>query len=107
MRSTPARLWEGTGQGVYLDRAATAFDIFDRCRANVADDDLTVGKFAYGPAIMSRLAGQERSLTVSGKCADNLIRSQQPKGRWTYTRSGDHNEVARTALLDFCAELTT
>ena len=106
-QSTFAKLWGGTGQATYLDRAARAFDIFGRCRANVAGDDLTVGKVAYETAIMYRLTGQDRYLTVCRECADNLIRSQQPEGYWTYAPRGDHKEVARTALLDFCAELTT
>jgi hypothetical protein len=101
------KMFEATGQPAYLDRAAVVFDVFDRCRPNVAGDDLTVGKVAYGTAILYRLTGQEHYLTVCRECADNLIRSQESDGFWLYDRRGDIKVLNRSTLLDFCAELTT
>lgn len=100
------KLYEATGEAAQLDRAAAAFDVFDRCRANVADDDLTVGKVAYGSAVLYRLTGEKRYLDACRDCAANLIRTQEPDGYWLYDRRGDITELNRSTLLDFCAELT-
>ena len=102
-----AKLFEVTGEQKYLDRAAVVFDVFDRCRPNIAGDDLTVGKVAYGTAVLYRLTGDERYLTACQESANNLIRSQHPDGFWLYDRRGDIKELNQSTLLDFCAELTT
>ena len=101
-----AKVFEVTGEQEFLDRAAVVFDVFDRCRPNIAGDDLTVGKVAYGTAILYRLTGDERYLGACQDSANNVIRSQHPDGFWLYDRRGDIKELNRSTLLDFCAELT-
>ena len=100
------KMYEATGEAEHLDRAAAAFDVFDRCQANVADDDLTVGKVGYGAALLHRLTGEQRYLDACRRCAANLIRTQQDDGYWLYERRGDITELNRSTMLDFCAELT-
>lgn len=101
-----AKLYKYTSQKEYLERANSVFQVFDRCRENVADDDLSVGKVAYGTAILYRLTEGEKYLEVCRECSDNLIQNQQSEGYWLYERRGDIKELNRSTLLDFCAEMT-
>jgi hypothetical protein len=99
------KLFELIGDRTCLDRARHAFRIFEPCRPNVAGDDLTVGKVAYGTALLYRLTGEEAYLDTCRQCAQNLIQSQNEDGYWFYGRRRDVTELNRTTLLDFCAEM--
>ncbi|KKM02336.1 hypothetical protein LCGC14_1785440, partial [marine sediment metagenome] len=101
-----AKLSEATGEGAFLDRASSVMALFERCRGNVAGDDLTVGKVAYASVVMYRLTDDARYLDICRQCSENLIRSQHADGYWSYQRRGDITEVNRSTMLDFCAELT-
>ena len=99
------KLFEFTGDQMYLDRARRAFEIFEPCRPNVAGDDLTVGKVAHGTAVLYRLTGDKACLDTCRQCAQNLIQSQHEEGFWLYGRRADMRELNRTTVLDFCVEM--
>ena len=99
------KLFELTGDRTCLERARHAFEIFEPCRPNVAGDDLTVGKVAYGAALLYRLTGDGAYLDTCRQCAQNVIQSQNEEGFWLYGRRADMRGINRTTLLDFCAEM--
>jgi hypothetical protein len=76
-----AKLYEGTGDEVYLKAAGDYLNLALSCEGNLRSSP-TSHKVAWGAAVLGRITGDPRCTELAVAIADYLLEIQDPSGAW-------------------------
>lgn len=97
LKSDGGKLYQATGNGLYLETAKGYLDFALSCDNNIRTFYFS-HKVAWGAAIMAQLTGENKYVELSKDIADYLLSIQEHDGGWL-TDQPAHTSFDQTAEI--------